>query len=243
MKTKTKWLNAGSKVSLNDFFKMFLATTISIVLTFGTSALLERREKKQAQKQMCMMILHDIDESITVMKESTEKFDQMFELQQQFREQPADWEDRSKRMAFGSLFPMVNFNESFEKIFTSSPDIWNTLGDAVFIDNVNQCYLQRQYFKDNVLKEVHSLHDGVFYAPLEDVLSADITDWALMSKIFMIEMERVNEYNKQLMGISDEDMKTFAKRTVVDYNKQYYDSLANAYQEEASARYMRISSK
>lgn len=237
MKTKTNWLSAGTKVSLNDFFKMFLATTTSIVLTFGTSALLERREKKQAQKQMCMMILHDIDESIVQLRQSAEKFDQMYEMQQQFREHPAHWEDASQRMAFGQLLPMVNFNESFEKIFTSSPDIWNTLGNAEFIDKVNQCYLQRQYFKDIVLKEVNVLHEGVFFAPLEDVLGADITEWALMSKIFAADLEQTNEYNKQLMGISDEDMKAFAQRTVVDYNQQYYDSLMNAYQEEASIRY------
>jgi hypothetical protein len=62
-------MSLGMKMSFRDFFRTFLATTISIVLTFGTSAVLERREKKQSQKQMCMMLLHDIDESMEIIKE------------------------------------------------------------------------------------------------------------------------------------------------------------------------------
>ena len=50
-------------------------------------------------------------------------------------------------------------------------------------------------------------------------------------------MEQCNEYNKRLMGISEKDMNAFVKRTVVDYNQQYYDSLNNVYMEEMMSRY------
>ena len=38
-----------------------LGTTISIILTFGTSALVESKEKANVQRQTAMMVIHDID--------------------------------------------------------------------------------------------------------------------------------------------------------------------------------------
>lgn len=237
MKWNKKTMSLGMKMSFRDFFRTFLATTISIVLTFGTSAVLERREKKQSQKQMCMMLLHDIDESMEVIKESAKQFDQLYALQQQFRQNPSDWEDMEKRIKLISVMPSVQFNESFEKIFNSSPDIWSTIDDAVFIDNVNECYQKRQSFKDKVLSELNDLQYGLLEAPVDKFLNADVVNMAGISKMIAIDMEQCNEYNKRLMGISEKDMNAFVKRTVVDYNQQYYDSLNNVYMEEMMSRY------
>jgi hypothetical protein len=51
----------------------FLGTTISIVLTFGTSALLDNREKAAQQRQTAIMSVYDIDEIIRMLKEDLEK--------------------------------------------------------------------------------------------------------------------------------------------------------------------------
>ena len=46
-----------------------LGTTISILLTFGTSALIERKEKADIQRQTAMMVIHDIDMCIDQMED------------------------------------------------------------------------------------------------------------------------------------------------------------------------------
>ena len=107
--------------------------------------------------------------------------------------------------------PSVQFNESFEKIFNSSPDIWSTIDDAVFIDNVNECYQKRQSFKDKVLSELNDLQFGLLEAPVEKFLNADVVNMAGISKMIAIDMEQCNEYNKRLMGISEKDMNAFVK--------------------------------
>ena len=43
------------------------------------------------------MLLDDIDESMEIIKESAKQFDQLYALQQQFRQNPSDWEDMEKR--------------------------------------------------------------------------------------------------------------------------------------------------
>ena len=46
-----------------------LGTTISILLTFGTSALIERKVKADVQRQTAMMVIHDIDVCVAQMEE------------------------------------------------------------------------------------------------------------------------------------------------------------------------------
>ena len=52
----------------NGFLTSVLGTTISIALTFGTSALVERKEKADVQRQTAMMVIHDIDVCVDQME-------------------------------------------------------------------------------------------------------------------------------------------------------------------------------
>ena len=52
-----------------SFLTSVLGTTISIILTFGTSALVERKVKADVQRQTAMMVIHDIDKCIDQMEE------------------------------------------------------------------------------------------------------------------------------------------------------------------------------
>jgi hypothetical protein len=225
------------KKLFSELFMTFIATTLSIVLTFGTAEWLERREKKQAQKQMCMMILYDIDQSIEQIRDISERIDTMFGLQQQLKENPKLWEDLSFKVQFSRLVPFVAFRDSYEKIFTSSPAIWETLGDAVFIDNVNQCYFLRKHVADDVLTPLQEdIQKGLVDAPVEKVLDFDFAELAYINKSYIFDMEQLNEYNKFRMHITQEDMKAFSKGKDVDFNQQYYDSLNNAALKEYSER-------
>lgn len=57
-----KNLKIGSTMKL--FLLSLVATTISIVLTFGTAAWLDGRKKEEDQREMVMMILYDLAGSI-----------------------------------------------------------------------------------------------------------------------------------------------------------------------------------
>ena len=50
--------------NLKQFLLSLLATTVSIVLTFGTSAVIEKRHKEAAKREMVMMIIYDFDKTI-----------------------------------------------------------------------------------------------------------------------------------------------------------------------------------
>ena len=127
-----------------------LATTISIVLTFGTAHIIEQRQANQAQRRTAMMVIHDIDESVATLErlaksEEEQKqavqyvydhFDQIYSL-------PEDTLSLALSM-IASLDGVDNyFDYSKEKIFNSSQDTWKNLGDVAFVDKMEAFYQSR----------------------------------------------------------------------------------------------------
>ena len=67
-----KSLKMGSGMAtLKQFLLSLVATTISIVLTFGTAAWLDGKKKEEARREMVMMILYDLAGSIEQAEFST----------------------------------------------------------------------------------------------------------------------------------------------------------------------------
>ena len=59
------------------FLTSLLGTTVSIILTFGTSALVESKQKADVQRQTAMMVIHDIDECIDQLEKMAKKEEEM----------------------------------------------------------------------------------------------------------------------------------------------------------------------
>ena len=70
-KFNARKINAGKTSSHwgKDVLTSLLGTTLSIVLTFGTSALLEHKMKADIQRQTAMMVIHDIDASVELVED------------------------------------------------------------------------------------------------------------------------------------------------------------------------------
>lgn len=64
-----------------QFLLTLLATTFSILLTFGTSAVIDKRHKEAAKKEMVMMILYDFDKTIDQVQHADSIFWQAFKAQ------------------------------------------------------------------------------------------------------------------------------------------------------------------
>lgn len=64
-----------------QFLLTLLATTFSIILTFGTSAVIDKRHKEAAKKEMVMMILYDFDKTIDQVQHADSIFWQALKAQ------------------------------------------------------------------------------------------------------------------------------------------------------------------
>ena len=64
------------------FLTSILGTTISIALTFGTTALLNSNKKEEAQRLTAMMVIQDMDNSIETLKNIMEDEERRYNASQ-----------------------------------------------------------------------------------------------------------------------------------------------------------------
>ena len=60
-----KSLKAGSGMAtLKQFLLSLIATTVSIVLTFGTAAIIDNNKKQKEKREIVMMVMYDMYNSL-----------------------------------------------------------------------------------------------------------------------------------------------------------------------------------
>ena len=151
MEKKTK-----RRFDWGSFFVTVLGTAIGVALTFVVSGILERRNKAQAQRLTAIMVIHDIDNSIDIVKKMKEEEERNGELLRFALKQ----RDQLEGMPFDTLTSILDiladsrsdfsFDTSKEKIFNSDLDSWQNLGNMAFLDNVQSFYHFRQGFQDGI---------------------------------------------------------------------------------------------
>jgi len=135
------------------FLTSVLGTTVSILLTFGTSALVDEKMKADIQRQTAMMVIHDIDECIKQMEEMAEEEEKRNNAIQyvlahldQIDSLSADTLETAIDMFIEYGADLSVFDDAKENIFKSSQDIWRNLDNMAFIDNMEQFYQERKEF-------------------------------------------------------------------------------------------------
>ena len=118
--------------------------------------MLARRNKEQAQRLTAIMVIHDIDNSIDILKDMKEKEEQNGDLLRLALEQ-MDYLEGVPPDTLGSVLTILadsnsdfSFDTSKEKIFNSDLDTWQNLGNMAFLDNVQNFYHLRQGFQDGM---------------------------------------------------------------------------------------------
>lgn len=149
-RTKTDW---------RQFFISVLGTAIGVALTFVVSELLERRNKAQAQRLTAIMVIHDIDNTIDILKawkngeeEGAVLLLYAMEHKDQKEPIPSDTLTRVLNLLVRNNSD-YHFDTSKEQIFNSDLDTWQNLGNMKFIDNVQSIFYNRRYLEEVVNTE------------------------------------------------------------------------------------------
>ena len=159
MNIKFKMPKFGRKLTRGDVLKELLlttlATTISIVFTFGTAYFLEQRQEEKNRRLMAMTIVNDIDESLNVINKYVEEEGRGHSITLYLMENidrldsiSMDTLDVFFKYVTPSAFDMdMEFNKSNETILNSSQDSWRTLNDRLFFSCVQRFYSARTLFE------------------------------------------------------------------------------------------------
>ena len=204
-----KSLSTGSGMSsMRQFMLSLLATTVSIVLTFGTAAVVDNQKKQREKRKIVMMVMYDMYNTLQIVEKNDSSIRAMMDIQCQIAEDTALFNTMKFQLAY--LLPKSEFTETTEHIFSSSIESINTVGNVLFNENVAQFYLYRKNYKTAICDSItHSVVNDMIFTSLNSVLDYDFFIYAAMSNEFRACMQELFIQCKQMMGISDKEIEAY----------------------------------
>lgn len=234
-----KSLKAGSGIAtLKQFLLSLVATTISIVLTFGTAGWLDSRKKEAAKHEMVMTILYDISSSIEKMEAVDSLLRNGFEQQVKVIENPELM--KQNPFMFVSMVPEMQYSESVENIFSSNIETIDIIGNILFSENVAQIYNIRKKYRDEVVEKLRKEFTKSGISSYEGILDLDFVTYLSIGSFFLADAKERMNVCKQMMDISDEELDAYSKKREVLFDKSRSDSITKAIDAEMLERLMRL---
>ena len=164
-------INAQIPRSLQNWAKesQFLATTLSIVLTFGTASMLERCQRTEDRKMSALMVMSNIEQFSRKMESKAQEMARLDSIATWMLSLPQDKLDSIPISEMAGLINQVvtldflTHDKSAESIFSSSIETWKNMGYFQFIDNVGACFSQmnadENYWNDWVEEYEKTIYD------------------------------------------------------------------------------------
>ena len=226
--------------TLKQFLLSLVATTISIVLTFGTAAWLDDKKKEEAKREMVMMILYDLAGSIGQAEQCDSLLHEGFKLQLEVAENPKLLSENP--FLFVKSTPYFNYTETVERIFSTNIETINTLGNVLFAENVSDIYRLRQQYKQDISdKYMAEFERAEGFKQYEQVMAVPFSsEYIYLSGVLISEMKEKLAQCQQMMDVSDGDLVTYRQKREEMSQASAADSIQNALLEEAGQNYQRL---
>ena len=134
----------------NGFWKGLIRTvlgiTISIILTFGTNALIQRHRTAKDRKMTAMMVMGNIASYADRLERCAVHMGWNDTLATYLLAIPDDEIDLINMDSLAyyinnvTAYYTLSYDQSAERIFSNSIDTWKNLGNSEFVENVGQCF-------------------------------------------------------------------------------------------------------
>ncbi len=207
-----KTLKAGSGLtSVKQFLLSIVATSISIALTFGTAAVIDHHKKQQAKKEMVMMVINDFDKTIEILQKADTAFREASRAEQEVAIYPEKFDQLLNTFIPTVQLCQESFPETIEKIFSTSIETFNTIGDVNFVNEVSSFYLNRQRYKSTVLDRFREDIEEKGIMSLKTLLEVNFPEYAYLNWAFLQEMKDTRDKCMLMMNVSEKDMIKFSE--------------------------------
>lgn len=231
------------KLKLSDFWKQTLSctlgTVIGIILTFGTSAWIEYREKQETERTAALMVIHNLEsfvQDLALMVKELQTIDEV-NAKVLAAKDHLDTVSEDTLSMFVTGILSHNFNtidETAETIFSSNIETWKSIGNSEFIELAGNCFSAKRLmvkFQERLEAEKDELSDmfleKVFYSdhPTESLQETVATilrssrcrrhikkqgDFYLRGMEQGVKvLSEKTDQCKRLMNVTDEELKKF----------------------------------
>ena len=206
-----KSLKTGSGMaSMKQFLLSIVATSISIALTFGTAAIIDYNKKQNEKREIVMMVMYDMYNSLKSIEKADSVIHQSMDIQRQLVEDTTKFDTFRFKMA--QLMPKAEYTETTERIFSSSIETINTVGNVLFTENVAEFYQMRQLYKTSVCDSVINEITRTPFTTLKGILEFNYLIYAIASSGILNDMQHLYAQCKQMMEVSDEEIAAYRKQ-------------------------------
>lgn len=187
-----------------------LATTISIALTFGTAAVVDYYKKQKDKREIVMMVMYDMCNSLRSVEKADSMLHQSMLIQKQIIQTPARYDEL--RFQLAQLIPTAGYTETTERIFSSSIETINTVDNVLFTENVAAFYQCRSSFKALVCDSIISaIASNSLMLSLESLVNFDFSDYAMTCIALMTSMQELYLKCQQMMDVTDEEIDAYRR--------------------------------
>lgn len=196
-----------SAATLKKFLMTLMATTVSIILTFGTSAIVDRKKQNAAKREMVMMLMYDMQETLSGIEMCDESLNDFFKTHVDIVSHPDKFAGSWAELI--SCYPILEYTSTTENIFRSNIETINTIGNVLFVQTVSSFYDIRRRYKeqivDDFMKEVEPA-----IGQYETLADFDSSPYPFYSTSFLNAMRSAFEQCKLMMKVSDKELDKFS---------------------------------
>lgn len=205
-----KSLKMGSGMSsLKQFLLSLFATTVSIALTFGTAAIIDYNKKQSEKREIVMMVMYDMHNSLAMIQKCDSLISETVLLQREIAEDTTKYGFREV-VQLGHMIPRADYTETTERIFSSNIETINTVGNVLFTETVAEFYRDRKEYKALVCDSVeHYLFSVGSLNSAKNFLQLNYLDFSIISLNIKLVMQQLFAQCQQMMDVSDEDMAAY----------------------------------
>ena len=144
---------------LKEMLMTVFATTVSIILTFGSAHYMDRKKQKAAGRQTAMMVIHDMENSIETFRKWGKDEETGSGLARYVLENLANIDSLNmdtllyvRDYITNSSDEMTRFqlDEACERLFLSSQESWKNIDNTSFVDAVHEFFSYRHTIYDYI---------------------------------------------------------------------------------------------
>lgn len=228
-------LKAGSGMSsVKQFFLSLIATSVSIILTFGTAAIIDHNKKESAKKEMVKMVISDFDKTINILMKTDTAFREISRMQLEVADHPERFDSLRFILPITMSRIDIEYPETTEKIFTSSIETFSTIGNANFVNEVSSFYIYRNHYKNDVMDHLKKeLEEKAAIATLKGLLSVNFSEYVYENWAMLKSLKMIRDKCMQMMNVTEQDMQAFSKQQQIDeeIGSEDSDTLQRLYEE------------
>lgn len=221
------------KNTSKQFLLSLLATTISIILTFGVAAIIDNYKNNKAKRGLVLTIIYDMDQTIEKAREADSALRVASKAQLEIVKNPDSYDSLKSELIPAVLISSIDISKITENIFSSNIETFSTIGNVNFVNDVSSFYQNRNNFKTqviDVLKE--QFEENKVLLSYEGLLNFDFPSLYFDNSIWLASLSEYRDNCVRMMKLTEKEIQEFSQqREVAESNESSHNGYEDLIQE------------